>query len=174
MSARALTVSDEDVAALLGSLDASVGDGAKLLTTITLDSQDVTLGRMTKTGDAYDPSTFTAIDPVTGYVVTVDGVNHTVPVTRVSNDDGTLTFTLKADSDEIAAAYLEGIAVLPTTEHFKGTVAANVLFDATREITSDEGVTSVIPLASAEKGPLTVRFDPVPDGVSAYDAPTLV
>ena len=151
VSARALTVSDEDVAALLGSLDASVGDGAKLLTTITLDSQDLTLGRMTKTGDAYDPVTFTAIDPVTGYMVTVDGVDHTVPVTRVSNDDGTLTFTLKADSDEIAAAYLEGIAVLPTTEHFKGTVTANVLFDATREITSDEG-DLVILLASAEKG----------------------
>ena len=167
VSARALTVSDEDVAALLGSLDASVGDGAKLLTTITLDSQDVTLGRMTTIDD---PSTFAAIDPVAGYVVTVDGVEHTVAVTRVSNDDGTLTFTLKADSEEIAAAYLEGIAVLPTTEHFKGTVTANVVFDATREITSD-GITSVIPLASAEKGPLTVRFDPVPDGVIAYDAP---
>ena len=167
VSARALTVSDEDVAALLGSLDASVGEGAKLLTTITLDSQDVTLGRMTTIDD---PSTFAAIDPVAGYVVTVDGVEHTVAVTRVSNDDGTLTFTLKADSEEIAAAYLEGIAVLPTTEHFKGTVTANVVFDATREITSD-GITSVIPLASAEKGPLTVRFDPVPDGVIAYDAP---
>ena len=93
-------------------------------------------------------------------MVTVDGVEHTVPVTRVSNDDGTLTFTLKADSDQVAAAYLEGIAVLPTTGHFKGTVTANVLFEATREITSDEGVTSVIPLASAEKGPLTVRFRP--------------
>ena len=96
VSARALTVSDEDVAALLGSLDASVGEGAKLLTTITLDSQDVSLGRMTTIDD---PSTFTAIDPTVGYVVTVDGVEHTVPVTRVSNDDGTLTFTLKADSD---------------------------------------------------------------------------
>ena len=170
VSARALTVSDEDVAALMGSLDASVGDGAKLLTTITLDSQNVTLGRMTKTGDAYDPATFTQIDAGVGYVVTVDGVEHTVPVTRVLNDDGTLTFTLKADSDDIAAAYLEGIAVLPTTDHFKGTVTANVAFDATREVTS-EGVTSVIPLASTEKGPLTVRFDPVPDGVSSYDAP---
>ena len=170
VSARALTVSDEDVAALLGSLDASVGEGAKLRTVITLDSQDVTLGRMTKTGDAYDPDTFTAIDLGAGYAIMVDGVEHTIPVTRVSNDDGTLTFTLKADSDEIAASYLEGIAVLPTTEHFKGTVTANVVFDATREITSG-GVTSVIPLASAEKGPLTVRFDPVPDGVSAYDAP---
>ncbi|MCH1448438.1 MAG: Ig-like domain-containing protein, partial [Candidatus Nanopelagicales bacterium] len=167
VSARALTVSDEDVAALLGSLDASVGDGAKLLTTITLDSQDVSLGRMTTIDD---PSIFTAVDPGVGYVVTVDGVNHTVPVTRVANDDGTLTFTFKADSDEIAAAYLEGIAVLPTTDHFKGAVTATVAFDAIREITSD-GITSVIPLASAEKGPLTVRFDPVPDGVSAYDAP---
>ena len=35
MSARALTVRDEDVEALLGSLDAS-GEGAKLTTTITL------------------------------------------------------------------------------------------------------------------------------------------
>ena len=54
VSARALTVSDEDVAALLGSLDASVGEGAKLLTTITLDSQDVT-----STDDHIgDPSTY--------------------------------------------------------------------------------------------------------------------
>ena len=94
-------------------------------------------------------------------------------MTRVSNDDGTLTFTLKADSDEIAAAYLEGIAVLPTTEHFKGTVTANVLFDATREITNDEGVTSVIPLASAEKGPLTVRFDPYPTASAPMTRRTL-
>ena len=127
VSARALTVSDEDVAALLGSLDASVGEGAKLLTTITLDSQDVTLGRMTNIND---PSTFTAIDPGAGYVVTVNGVGHTVPVTRVLNDDGTLTLTLKADSDEIAATYLEGIAVLPATDHFKGTVTATVVFEA--------------------------------------------
>ena len=170
VTARALTVSDEDVAALLGSLDASVGDGAKLLATVTLDSQDVTLGRMIKSGDTYDPSTFNPIDPNTGYVVTVDGVDHTIPVTRTLNDDGTLTFTLKANSDEIAATYLEGLAVLPTTDHFKGNVTANVVFDATREVTSD-GVTSVIPLASAEKGPLTVRFDPVPDGIDSYDAP---
>ena len=257
VSARALTVSDEDVAALLGSLDASVGDGAKLFTTITLDSQDVTLGRMTKTGDTYDPETFTAIDPGKGYEVTVNYIDlaagdtwtqahidslidarvaaiaedagvisakaaalnagnadlsaddevieaeieagatfdsayvdyetltegdevvadirvdlvHTVAVDRTpNNEDGTLTFALEADSNYIAAEYLEGIAVLPTTDHFKGTVTANVVFDATREITSD-GVTSVIPLASAEKGPLTVSFDPVPDGVHAYDAP---
>ena len=116
---QALTVSDEDIAALLGA-DASVGDGAKLLTTITLDSQDVTLGRMTKTGDAYEPATFAAIDPGAGYAVTVDGVNHAVAVTRVLNDDGTPTFTLKADSDQIAAVYLEGIAVVPTTGTLQG------------------------------------------------------
>ena len=193
---------------------------------------------MAKTGDTYDPETFTAIDPGTGYDVTVNYIDlaagdtwtqahidslidaraaaiaedagvisakaaalnagnadlsaddevieaeieagatfdsayvdyetltegdevvadirvdldHTVAVKRTpNNDDGTLTFALEADSNYIAAEYLEGIAVLPTTEHFKGTVTANVVFDATREITSD-GVTSVIPLASAEKG----------------------
>ena len=62
----------------------------------------------------------TAIDPDVGYVVTVNGVGHPVPVTRVLNDDGTLTLTLKADSEDIAATYLEGIAVLPVTDHFKG------------------------------------------------------
>ena len=107
---------------------------------------------------------------LSGYVVTVESVDHTIPVTRTVNGDGTVTFTLKADSDEIAAAYLEGLAVLPSTAHFKGTVTANVTFEATREVTSG-GKTSVIPLASAQKGPLTVRFDPVADGVTAYDAP---
>ena len=177
VTSQALTVSNEDVAALLGSLDASIGEGAQLESVITLSDSAAQLGRYA--GGVFNAFTFVG-DQATD-TVTVDGSPTQITVSRQTAADGSVAYTLFAADAATAAVYLENLAVLPGVDHFKGSltasasfVASKVVTDASGNVVKDgSGADVTQELASLSKGPLILRFDPVPDGIlgNQYDAP---
>jgi len=171
ITSQALTVSDEDVAALLGSLDASIGDGAQLESVITLNDSSAQLGRYVD--GIFSPFTFSG-DQATDTVTRTDGSDTQITITRQTAADGSVAYTLFAEDSATAAVYLENLAVLPGSQHFKGSLTASAKFTASMDVTDDNGdVIATQQLASLSKGPLTLRFVPVPDGIvgNQYDAP---
>jgi len=146
VTAQAVTISQEDVAALIGSLDvASVAEGAKVVAKIVI-AKGMSLGRLVggvfKSLDSSDPSSL------------VD----------VSTD--TKTYSLTTTTDPLG--FLDGLKILPDSSNYKSSSAnPYVTVQANVSAFKLDKTGTYVPMASVDKS-IQISFTPVADGVTTY------